>query len=87
MIFVIDSFDGNLNRKIKRNTNDKTLIIILHSIKTTYAKCCVYDVKKYMKNISICQYCHNNQLDNVSQNMGEIKTITFQFIFYDTLSC
>ena len=26
-------------------------IIILLSINTTYAKCCVYDVKKYMKNI------------------------------------
>ena len=43
--------DGNLNRTIKRKTNDKTLIIILQSIKTTYAECCVYDVKKYMKNI------------------------------------
>ena len=45
--------DGNLNRTIKRNTNDKTLIIILQLIKTTYAKCCVYDVKKiYEKHIT-----------------------------------
>ena len=51
MTFAIDLSDGNLNRTIKRDTNDKTLIIILQSIKTTYAKCCVYDMKKYMKNI------------------------------------
>ena len=51
MTFAIHFFDGNLNLTIKRNTNDKTLIIILQSTKTTYAKCCVYDVQKYVKNI------------------------------------
>ena len=51
MTLAIDLSDGNLNRTIKRNTNDKTLIIILQSIKTTYAKCCVFDGKKYMENI------------------------------------
>ena len=51
MTFAIDLSDGNLNHTIKRNTNDKTLIIILQSIKPTYAKCCIYNVKKYMKNI------------------------------------
>ena len=57
MTFAIDSFKGNLNCTIKRNTNDKTLIIILQSVKATYAKCCLYDVKKHMKNIyNICRY-------------------------------
>ena len=50
MTFAIDLSDGNIDRTIKRNTNDKTLSkIILQSITTTYAKCCVYDVEKYMK--------------------------------------
>ena len=72
MTLAIDLSDGNLNRTMKRNTNDKTLIIILQSIKTTYVKCCVFDVKKYTKTIylrqhlSICQYYNNNQKDNVS---------------------
>ena len=46
--------DGNLSHTIKRNTNDKTLIIIiLQLIKTAYARCCVYDVKKiYEKHIT-----------------------------------
>ena len=51
MTFAIDLSDGNLNRTIKRNTKDKSLIIILQSIKTTYAKCYVFDVEKYMKDI------------------------------------
>ena len=72
MTLAIDLSDGNLNRTMKRNTNDKTLIIILQSIKTTYVKYCVFDVKKYVKTIylrqylSICQYYNNNQKDNVS---------------------
>ena len=33
MTFAINLFDANLNRTIKRNTNDKTLIIILQSLK------------------------------------------------------
>ena len=45
MALSIDLPDGNLNHTIKRNTSDKTLIIILESIKTTYAKCCVFDIK------------------------------------------
>ena len=51
MTLAIDLSDGNLDRTIKRNTSDKTLIIILQSIKMTYAKCCVFNVKKYMENI------------------------------------
>ena len=51
MTFAIDLSDGNLNCTIKRNTNDKALIMNLQSIETTYAKSCVYDVIKYMKNI------------------------------------
>ena len=51
MTLAIDLSDGNLNRTIKRYTIDKTLTIILPSINTTYAKCYVFDVKKYMKNI------------------------------------
>ena len=38
MTFAIDFSNGNLNHTIKGNTNDKTLIIIFQSIKTTYAK-------------------------------------------------
>ena len=38
MTFAIDLCDGNLNRKIKIETNDKTLIIILQYIKANYAK-------------------------------------------------
>ena len=53
MTFAIDLSDGNLNRTIKKKTNDKTLIIILQSIKTTYTKCWVYDVKKCMENIRL----------------------------------
>ena len=51
MTFAIDLSDGNVNLTIKRNTTDKALIIILQSIKSTNAKCCVYDVEKYVKNI------------------------------------
>ena len=51
MTFAIDLSDGNLNCTIKRNTNDEALIMNLQSIETTYAKSCVYDVIKYMKNI------------------------------------
>ena len=57
MTFAIDLPYGNLNRTIKRNTSDKTLIIILQSIKTTYAKYCVYNVNKYMKNIYLANIC------------------------------
>ena len=33
MTFAIDLSDGNLNRTIKRNIRDKTLLIILQSVK------------------------------------------------------
>ena len=53
MTFAIDLSDGNLNCTIKRNTNDKTLIIILQSIKVTYAKCkkCKKIYEKYISKL------------------------------------